>query len=32
MPEGWSPETQKFNEISLDGVFVEHGLQIHTAC
>jgi hypothetical protein len=32
MPEGWSPETPKFSEISWDGVFAEHGLQIHTAC
>jgi hypothetical protein len=25
MPEAWSPETHKSNEISWDGVFAEHG-------
>ena len=25
MPEAWSPETPKSNEISWDGVFAEHG-------
>jgi hypothetical protein len=25
MPEAWSPESQKSNEISWDGVFAEHG-------
>jgi hypothetical protein len=25
MPEAWSPEPQKSNEISWDGVFAEHG-------
>jgi hypothetical protein len=27
MPEAWSPDTHKSNEISGDGVFAEHGIR-----